>query len=515
MSDQTTSLQLPAHYATLIPGVEDAETLTAWRRPDRLRQISLEEMHDLGQKMAAQVAKLMAEKRLRCSFRYGEGSYLDYAEMVDMAFESDPPDIRRDIRGTLLWLSSRLHSTTLEFSKYVMWTRFLLTQHVLSLAIEEEISPESIVELLKVHGAKIEMSLNAVDPVEFLIGTGMHTYVVSNPGFAPFLEEAGFIKKKIVEETAAELFAVLGRSDDQPRPSPTHLVLQSPPHEGNDRDMSAILDRYAALSQPMPLSSMPCPEAVRDALLAEFPWFGDAIETVYGELALARRLGRRAFGLAPLLLAGPSGIGKSRFARRLADLSGSPCAQISAAGSADNRALAGTSRGYASTQPCLPLVIMARDGAANPVLIVEEIDKTAGTNSNGRIIDTLLLYTERGTASRIYDECLMTSADISRCVWILTANRLDLVDPLLRGRCTIIELGRPGAEHFDTLLKGCLDDIADEFECKLAELPDLAPEIVEEMREGFAAGRLQARQMRALVRKALVGSALAERAARN
>ena len=74
-------------------------------------------------------------------------------------------------------------------------------------------------------------------------------------------------------------------------------------------------------------------------------------ERIIGELVLASRLGRVHFHLPPIILVGRSGVGKSRLARRLAAYSAAAMAQISGAGSSDNRMLAGTARGWHSAQP--------------------------------------------------------------------------------------------------------------------------------------------------------------------
>lgn len=295
---------------------------------------------------------------------------------------------------------------------------------------------------------------------------------------------------------------------DEPLPFPTMVVLGATPPMPTGRDDQALVKRYAILSEPVLLATAPDADVVAVELLAQFPWMGVAVDAVRTELALAWHCGARSLRLPPLLLVGDGGIGKSRFARRLAAALGLPLGQASAAGSADNRALAGTARGWSSMQPCLPLTIMLRYQLANPMVLIDEIDKASDDRRNGRITDTLLTMLEPTTAREFPDEALLVPADLSRVNWVLLANDLDLVPQLLRQRCRIIRLGSPRPQDFDVILVGCLDDLAAEYGCEVEELPELEPEVVEAMRWTFASGRLQARQLAAMVRR-MLGAAVA------
>jgi ATP-dependent Lon protease len=121
------------------------------------------------------------------------------------------------------------------------------------------------------------------------------------------------------------------------------------------------------------------------------------------------------------------------------------------------------------------------------------------------------MMADPGTARAWPDDCLQVAADLSRVTWVLLANRLDLVPPLLRTRCRIVRAGRPRPQDFGVILRGALRDIAAEYGGEHSALPDLDGEVIEAMRAGFQAGRLQARQLAALVRRVLVTAADAER----
>ena len=307
----------------------------------------------------------------------------------------------------------------------------------------------------------------------------------------------------------------------EPEPVPEHppeigadeiCVLLESPEASGDRDTKALVERYGVLRLPVPLSKMPDADELAAALLAEFPWAPEVIDTIRAELHLVRRLSGDAFRVLPLLLLGDPGVGKSYFAQRLCALGNIWSATLFAGGSTDNRSLAGTARGWSSATPSFPLATIRRYMTSNPVIIVEEIDRSGGGARNGRLSDTLAMMLDPTLAGAWLDECLQVAVDLSHVNWILTANRLDRVPPSIRARCRILNFPRPRPEDFGVLFGGILRDIADEHDVEQSLLPDLPAEAIDEMRRGFETGRLQARQLANLVRRLMATEAAAERA---
>ena len=246
---------------------------------------------------------------------------------------------------------------------------------------------------------------------------------------------------------------------------------------------------WERMTSPLPLLGEETGD-LADRLTREFPWMSDAIQHVRLDLNLLRLAdGSTSFlKLRPFLLVGPPGTGKTRFARRMAKLAGIPIRIVSCSGSSDNRDLEGTARGWASAEPSAVLRAMREGSCANPVLLVDEVEKAGQSRHNGRIIDTLLTMLEPESAVAWYDQCLCTTADLTAVNWILTANDLSgLPEPLLN-RLRIINVPMPPVELLPQILDSLTEEIAREMGVDPFALPEILPEVRTALHEAFSRG---------------------------
>lgn len=287
---------------------------------------------------------------------------------------------------------------------------------------------------------------------------------------------------------------------------PTHLVLDAigDPDSKEGRDISR---HYRVLIEPLPLKGANVSvDVLAIALEREFPWMSEVTTRILMELKLRRRCGVPWFRIRPLLLVGPPGVGKTRYAQRLSRLAGTGYGDINAGGASDNRMLQGTARGYASAQPALPVLVIARFQTANPIIVVDEVDKVTSDSRNGDLHATLLALLEPESARRWPDECLLGSCDLSGVTWILTANDLSRIPEPLKSRVTTIRVGLPRAEDFDALVYGIRNDLAEELQVNPDQLPELEPEAEEHLRDAFRQG-LDVRRLRAAMERAIAAGA--------
>jgi ATP-dependent Lon protease len=212
----------------------------------------------------------------------------------------------------------------------------------------------------------------------------------------------------------------------------------------------------SVVNTPLPLMPVPPLAEVRHRLRLEFPYAGGVIDSMLAEL-----VGRTSVRLAPTLLVGPPGGGKSRFCRRLTELLGVLVWRCDASQS-DGATFGGTDRRWHSVQPCHALLAVARAGHANPVILLDELDKPATRTDYGRLWDSLLGFLEPETARRYPDPALQTMLDLSHISYLATANSADPLPVQLRDRFRILAFPRPGLEDLDRLLPAVVADLAAE-----------------------------------------------------
>jgi ATP-dependent Lon protease len=208
------------------------------------------------------------------------------------------------------------------------------------------------------------------------------------------------------------------------------------------------------INKATPLIETPPLHVVRDKLLFEFPYAHAVTDFVLSDL-----VGRATVGLRPVIIWGPAGSGKTRFCRRLVDLLGVSAWRTDASRS-DGAVFAGTDRRWYTAEPCHPFLAISRARHANPIVIIDEIEK-AGTRSDyGRFWDCLLGFLDSESAGRYMDPALQITVDLTHVSYIATANSLDPLPSPLRDRFRTIEFPEPRAGDLDALLPAAIADYA-------------------------------------------------------
>lgn len=109
--------------------------------------------------------------------------------------------------------------------------------------------------------------------------------------------------------------------------------------------------------------------------------------------------------------------------------------------------------------PCFPALTKAQRRTANPIAVIEEIDKANARH--GDPVAALMTMIEPGTARQFWDRCLLAPLDVSQINWIFTANSLEGLSPPFLSRLDIMRVEGPAHEHFLILLVNfLLDEIA-------------------------------------------------------
>ncbi|CAJ3075799.1 AAA family ATPase [Burkholderia pseudomallei] len=200
-----------------------------------------------------------------------------------------------------------------------------------------------------------------------------------------------------------------------------------------------------ALSGYRPAADLPRVEAIA-RLVNEFPNFKEWIDDVAATLSLAHAAeatGSAQFPKMPhVLLVGPSGIGKTHVAHELARAFAAEVHSLKLNETTPGFALCGQSPLYVEAAPGAVFELCARSRTANPILLLDELDKARFYGGHD-ILSPLLHLLEPDSAKTFTDEFWGLPFDASGICCIATANSISDIPAPLLSRFTIIAIGRP------------------------------------------------------------------------
>ena len=276
--------------------------------------------------------------------------------------------------------------------------------------------------------------------------------------------------------------------------------LPSREHENLRSTYERMLERGPNRFQVKP-SGIPEMAALYQAL----PNFTEVLDDVKRHVALSQD-SRDGLEVTPILLLGLPGIGKTHFAKKLADLLGTGMSLVPMSSMTAGWLLSGSSSQWKGAKPGKVFEALIDGEYANPVIVVDEIDK-ASADAQYDPLGALYSLLEHDTAQNFMDEFAEVAIDASQVIWITTANDPSGIPEPILNRMNVFEIEPPSPEAARQIARNLYQSIRAEhgwgarFSLDLHSdvqdaLAELAPrEMRRALMTGFGNARLDGRDM--------------------
>jgi ATP-dependent Lon protease len=213
-----------------------------------------------------------------------------------------------------------------------------------------------------------------------------------------------------------------------------------------ERDHEHLRTTYERMLERGPERFQVKPSGIPEmaALYAQLPNFAEVLDDVRRHVALAQD-SRDGLEVTPMLLLGPPGIGKTHFAKKLAELLGTGMSLVPMNSMTAGWLLSGASSQWKGSKPGKVFEALVDGQYANPVMVIDEIDK-AGADAQYDPLGALYSLLEHDTAHAFVDEFAEVPIDASQVIWITTANDARGIPEPILNRMNVFEVDAPSPE---------------------------------------------------------------------
>lgn len=184
-----------------------------------------------------------------------------------------------------------------------------------------------------------------------------------------------------------------------------------------------------------------------------FPHFVEVIDFIEERMALASCGSKgKSVKMAPMLLKGPPGTGKTYFAQELARYLNLHFVEKDLSITSEAFVIAGMDSGWKNSKPGVVFDALVNNQYANPLICLNEIDKCQQSIGKNSPLTTLHWLLEPTSSYKFQDEFIPVDIRADHIVWVLTANDGYIPDPIL-SRLDVFEIKAPNKEQCRLIAK--------------------------------------------------------------
>jgi hypothetical protein len=290
------------------------------------------------------------------------------------------------------------------------------------------------------------------------------------------------LPQQAVDGTTAGLISrLVDKKADTTSKSSTSITILDHigPSEAVGRTEGRAEETYGQLLHPLPLSVCALEaDTIYKTLQSEFPWMKDANRMVAVATARQERQKVKHWRLRPTLIVGPPGLGKTRWIRRVSELTAVPTHGISLSGVAHSKSIIGSERGWAAARPSFMTYGFLNTLRANPIFHIDELEKTSTNVNEPNIQESFLPVLEAETARAYHDMYLLGRLDLRWSTFLFSANDLSKVSPVLLTRLKVVHVRKPSHSEIEKVIETMI--------IEACENEDFSKEEMEDIRESVA-----------------------------
>jgi ATP-dependent Lon protease len=201
-----------------------------------------------------------------------------------------------------------------------------------------------------------------------------------------------------------------------------------------------------------------------------------------------------AFSATPLLISGPPGVGKTAFCRAFANIVRTHFECIGMSGLTAGFVLGGMSSSWADGKPGKIVEALARGHKANPLILLDEIDKVTGDHRYDPL-GALYQLLEKETAATFIDEGLEVAVNCTHIVWVATANELQHIPEPILSRFAVVEVRQPSRSQMGKVVQSIYKKIRREHDWGRQFTEQLPNKVIDKIISSGLAPRLIQREL--------------------